>query len=55
VLFDGWNRRYPFIPPESFVPLGTVRPQTWMLEHGWRMYGAIDPREVPGAPRDRAS
>jgi REP element-mobilizing transposase RayT len=48
VLFDGWNRPYPFIPPESFVPLGTVRPQSWMLEHGWRRYGAIDPREVPG-------
>ncbi|HUQ06567.1 MAG TPA: hypothetical protein VM261_28885 [Kofleriaceae bacterium] len=48
VLFEGWARPYPFIPPESFVPLGTLRPQTWMLEHGWRMYGAIDPREVPG-------
>ena len=49
MLFDGWKRTYPFIPPETFVPLGTVRPQTWMLEHGWRMYGAIDPLEVPGA------
>jgi REP element-mobilizing transposase RayT len=49
VLFDGWRRAYPFIPPENFVPLGTVRPQTWMLEHGWRMYGAIDPYEVPRA------
>jgi REP element-mobilizing transposase RayT len=48
VLFDGWNRPHPFIPPENFVPLGTVRPQFWMLEHGWRMYGAIDPREIPG-------
>ena len=51
VLFEGWNRPYPFIPPESFVPLGTVRPQTWLLEHGWRRHGAIDPREVPGAER----
>jgi hypothetical protein len=48
VLFDGWNRLHPFVPPESFVPLGTTRPQTWLLEHGWRRHGAIDPREVPG-------
>jgi REP element-mobilizing transposase RayT len=48
VLFDGWDRPYPFVPPESFVPLGTTRPQTWLLEHGWRRHGAIDPREVPG-------
>ena len=48
VLFDGWDRPYPFIPPETFVPLGTVRPQTWLLEHGWRRHSAIDPREVPG-------
>jgi hypothetical protein len=47
-LFDGWSRARPFTPPESFVPLGTTRPQTWLLEHGWRRHGAIDPREVPG-------
>jgi REP element-mobilizing transposase RayT len=52
VLFDGWKRDYPFVPPESFVPLGTVRPQSWMLREGWRVHGAIDPREVPGERRD---
>ena len=48
MFFDGWTREFPFVPPESFVPLGTVRPQTWMLQRGWRMYGAIDPLAVPG-------
>ena len=48
VLFDGWKRDDPFIPPGNFVPLGTVRPQTWLLERGWRRHGAIDSRVVPG-------
>lgn len=47
VLFDGWKRDRPFIPPEDFVPLGTLYPQTWLLREGWRRYGAIDPRDVP--------
>jgi len=46
VLFDGWTRG-PFAIPRGHVPL-TVRPaRTWLLRVGWRMYGAIDPREVP--------
>jgi REP element-mobilizing transposase RayT len=45
-LFDGWDRF--FTPPENFVPLGTVRPQTWLLEHGWRRHPPIRPDEVPG-------
>lgn len=49
MLFDGWARPFPFVPPENFVPLGTVRPQTWLLEHGWRRHAAIDPYEVPAA------
>ena len=52
VLFDGWKRAYPFIPPESYVPLGTVRPQTYLLATGWRRYPPIDPHEVPGERRD---
>ena len=47
VLFDGWKRDHPFIPPENFVPLGTLYPHTWLLREGWRRYGAIDPCEVP--------
>src|SRR5205085_11476312 len=31
VLFDGWKRDYPFIPPDNFVPLPTLYPQTWLL------------------------
>lgn len=46
-LFDGWDRL--FAPPESFVPLGAVRPQTWLLERGWRRYPPISPYEVPAS------
>jgi REP element-mobilizing transposase RayT len=52
VLFDGWNRERPFVPPENFVPLGTMRPQTYLLSVGWRNHPLIDPREVPGERRD---
>ncbi len=48
VLFDGWKRKGPFIPPEGYLPLQTVYPQTWLLTVGWRRHGPIDPREVPG-------
>jgi len=47
VLFDGWSVG-PFRVPDDFVPLGVKPAQTWLLREGWRMYGAIDPREVPG-------
>ncbi len=53
VRFDGWKRRGPFIPPEGYLPLQTVYPQTWLLTVGWRRHGPIDPREVPG-PIDEA-
>jgi REP element-mobilizing transposase RayT len=48
VLFDGWKRKGPFVPPEGYLPLQTVYPQTWLLRLGWRKHGEIDPREVPG-------
>ena len=48
ILFDGWKRSYPFIPPEGYEPLVTMYPQTWLLEFGWRRHGRIDPFETPG-------
>ena len=48
VTFDGWNRDAPFTVPDGYEALGTMYPQTWLLEFGWRKYGRIDPREVPG-------
>jgi REP element-mobilizing transposase RayT len=48
VTFDGWNRDAPFALPGGYEPLGTMYPQTWLLDIGWRKYGRIDPREVPG-------
>jgi hypothetical protein len=36
------------IPPEGYLPLQVVYPQTWLLTVGWRRHGPIDPREVPG-------
>ena len=48
VLFDGWKRPYPFVPPEGYEPLVAMYPQSWLLAEGWRRHGRIDPREVPG-------
>ena len=34
--------------PVDYEPLPVSRPQTWLLSVGWRRYGLISVREVPG-------
>jgi REP-associated tyrosine transposase len=46
VLFDGWTCR--FALPDDHVPLAVKPARTWLLYEGWKMYGMIEPREVPG-------
>jgi hypothetical protein len=47
--FDGWSnpsgKRRPR-DPVNRPP--TAPPRTWLLAVGWRRYGPIDPRDVPG-------
>jgi len=54
VLFDGWSCGAMSVP-EDFVPLAVVSAQTWLLRVGWRIYGAIEPREVPGKLTSRSA
>jgi hypothetical protein len=37
--------------PPAYEPLPVHPPSSWLLTVGWRLYGLIDPREVPGARR----
>ena len=50
--FDGW-----VAPvhgwPSRYEPLPVHAAGSWLLRTGWRMYGLIDPREVPGRRRAR--
>jgi REP element-mobilizing transposase RayT len=46
--FTGWVHRTQ--PSSSREPPPVAGPRTWLLRVGWRRHGAIDPREVPGAP-----
>jgi REP element-mobilizing transposase RayT len=46
--FDGWiDRIDQRLDPQA--ALITRLPQTWLLRHGWRMRGRLDPNVVPGA------
>jgi len=44
--FDGWRTETRFAVPEAVGPPVT-RPQTWLLETGWRRWGLIRVDEVP--------
>ena len=47
--FDGWKHR-PRGP--TGAALRDVAPaRSWMLRHGWRFHGLVDPAEVPGVGR----
>jgi REP element-mobilizing transposase RayT len=48
VLFEGWSCGA-FRVPETHVPLEVQPARTWLLREGWKLYGLIAPREVPGA------
>ena len=44
--FDGWKRGWRAPAPGRGREVAP--PRTWMLQKGWRMYGLVDPAEVPG-------
>jgi len=52
VSFDGWKETagsdFLGAIPEGYQPLLVSRPQTWLLNVGWRRHGLISVREVPG-------
>ena len=50
--FDGWKEREdePFVWKlrETYAPMPSWRPRTWLLQESWRRYGLIRTHEVPG-------
>lgn len=42
--FDGWRDKV--LAPPFAIPVSRAR--TWLLARGWRRYGLLDPRAVPG-------
>ena len=49
LCFDGWrDRATPFTFPRGYQPLVVVPAAAWLLTDGWRRWGPIDLREVPG-------
>ena len=50
--FDGWSAPVHGWPP-TYEALPVRAAGSWLLAVGWRMYGLIDPREVPGSRRAR--
>ncbi len=52
VSFDGWKETsgtdYLGVLPADYEPLPVSRPQTWLLNVGWKRHGLISVREVPG-------
>jgi REP element-mobilizing transposase RayT len=46
--FTCWRSRVEMEWPPSYEPLPAAEPKTWLLREGWKMYGLIDPGEVPG-------
>jgi putative transposase len=49
--FDGWRRDIDVDrePPRALGSEPAVdEPETWLLTEGWRLYGLLDPDEVPG-------
>ena len=47
--FDGWTCGQVPPPSERDGPAPVAKATFWVLREGWRRYGLIHPREVPGA------
>jgi REP element-mobilizing transposase RayT len=50
-FFDGWTERCD-IEVDATTPVVPAR--SWMLNVGWRRWGLVDPREIPGRTRAHA-
>ena len=49
IAFSGWDGiTRPFKIPTDYQPLPVAAARSWLLTDGWRKYGAIGLREVPG-------
>jgi REP element-mobilizing transposase RayT len=53
IAFEGWKERETrdgarFVQPPGYVSPLVCAPTTWLLSTGWRRYGLISAREVPG-------
>jgi MFS family permease/REP element-mobilizing transposase RayT len=50
--FDGWKERadtpFAWRVRDTYQPIPVWLPKTWLLREGWRRYGLISMREVPG-------
>jgi REP element-mobilizing transposase RayT len=50
--FDGWKERadtpFAWKVRETYKPIPVWLPKTWLLREGWRRYGLVGVREVPG-------
>ncbi len=49
--FDGWTEPIDDDWSTTYESLPVRPPRTWLLATGWRRYGLVDPREVPGRRR----
>jgi hypothetical protein len=45
--FREWT--VPIVRFEDTEPWPTATPRTWLLGHGWKVHGPIDPNRVPGS------
>jgi REP element-mobilizing transposase RayT len=56
IWFDSWaSPPWAGSDPCPDLPRGTRRPKTASLRHAWKLYGLLNPSEVPGPWRDSAA
>jgi REP element-mobilizing transposase RayT len=51
--FTGWKERFAILPEYRRLPV--ARPQTWLMNVGWKRHGPISVHEVPGESASRHS